>query len=153
DKLGAIVKLETGGVACWAKAVAKGNPDLFDPCANKAVAKYAKAFQAGSCAGGAGDCRIIAFGDCVVPVASMFPGPGPNKCEAARVNAMGKLAGALLNCVAEKAPADVDPCAGKALGKFRKAWDKVTGCVGDGQADDAALFLGAACVRPVVTLD
>src|SRR5439155_1731695 len=82
-----------------------------------------------------------------------------SKCESARLKAAGKAASRKLGCYAKAArkglPVDSSAggCLDKAHAKFVAAFDKVTGCTGDGQADAVETLIDVQCVHQPVDAD
>jgi len=111
--------------------------------------------QRGTCSGVQSDCESLAD-DCRDKVRAALPdgtsAASASKCEAARLKAAGKAASRKLSCYAKAArkgvPVDSAPggCLDRAHAKFVKAFEKVTGCAGDGQADAVEAVVDAQCV-------
>ncbi len=155
-KLKAIAKMEARLLGCQAKVAKKGDPSLEGACDMKAMDKFATAFgNAGTCSGVQADCGSLA-GDCRDKVRAALPdgtsAASASKCEAARLKAAGKAASRKLGCYAKAArkgiPVDsaAGGCLDKAHAKFVAAFDKLTGCTGDGQADAIEAVIYAQCV-------
>src|SRR5438128_5240265 len=118
--------------------------------------KFGTAFgKAGTCSGVQSDCEGLADG-CRDKVRAALPdgtsAATASKCEAARLKAAGKAASRKLGCYAKAArkgiPVDsaAGGCLDKAHAKFVAAFDKLTGCTGDGQADAIEAVIYAQCV-------
>src|SRR5262249_48030167 len=76
----------------------------------------------------------------------------PSNCEAARLKAAGKLASGELGCISKAAAKSlpVDPsCILKATAKFTAAFNKVSGCTGDGNAAGIQSQVESSCVDPI----
>src|SRR5439155_426789 len=75
-----------------------------------------------------------------------------DKCTAAKLKAIGKKESGLLACQAavDSAPGG---CLDKANGRFVKAFDKVTGCTGDGQDGAVETRIDDECVGQQVVVD
>ncbi len=155
-KLRAIANREARLVRCQAKVARSGDPSLEAACDARGVANFPTAFgSAGTCSGVQSDCESLAD-DCRDKVRAALPdgtsAASASKCEAARLKAAGKAASRKLSCYAKAArkgvPVDSAPggCLDRAHAKFVKAFEKVTGCAGDGQADAVEAVVDAQCV-------
>ena len=162
-KLKAIGKKESGLLACQAKVATKGDPSLQAACDAKVLGKFATAFaKAGTCPGMQSDCEAIAD-DCRDQIRAALPdgttAATASKCESARLKAAGKKASSKLGCYAKaatkEAAVDSAPggCLDKANGRFVKAFDKVTGCTGDGQDGAVETRIDDECVGQQVVVD
>jgi hypothetical protein len=159
-KLKAIGKKERGLLSCQAKVATKGTAAVEPACDSKAIAKFDSAYdKPGACSAPLNvTCEMIAD-DCRDKVRAALPDGSdvtPSKCEASRLKAAGKKAGAKLTCYA-KASAKSQPvdanCLSKAEAKFTSAFNKVTGCTGDGNATGIEAIIDTECVDQLVTLD
>ncbi|HJQ85083.1 MAG TPA: hypothetical protein VKA21_13450, partial [Candidatus Binatia bacterium] len=160
-KLKAVGKKESGLLGCQSKVAAKGDPSLEADCNAKVIAKFSVKFaKAGVCGGVEADCEAIAD-DCRDQVRTALPDgtSTANKCESARLKAAGKKASRKLNCYAKAAlkglPVDSAPggCLDKASAKFVAAFDKVSGCTGDGQTATIESLIDDECVDQQVVVD
>ncbi len=160
-KLKAIAKKESGLINCNASVASTGTTAKLAACEAKVVTKFNTAMtKAGTCNGVAADCESIAD-NCRTNVRTQLPDgtTSKSKCESARLKAAGKKAAALLNCYAKAAlkelPVDNAPggCLDKAATKFTTAYDKVTGCTGDGQTAAVETLVDNACVGDELTVD
>src|ERR1051325_1584647 len=141
-KLKAIAKKEAGLLKCQAKVALKGDPSLAAACNTKVMTRFSTAFgKAGACAGVEADCETI--GDALRdPGRAALPDGTTlvtaSKCESKRLKAAARKAKSKLGCYAKAAlkdvPVDAAPggCLDKASSRFAQAFDKVTGCTGDG---------------------
>jgi hypothetical protein len=156
-KTKSIGKKESGLLGCSAKEATK---DGVEPaCDDKASAKFMKAYdKPTTCAPPApseGQCETTAD-SCQSTIRGLLPdgnGTTPSKCEASRLKAAGKLASAELGCYAKAATKGVavDPlCISKAQGKFTSAFNKVSGCTGDGNASGIQSDVENDCVNNMV---
>jgi hypothetical protein len=162
-KLKAIAKKEAGLLGCQATAAKKGDPSGVAACDAKVMAKFNTNFaKAGTCAGDLAVCEAIAD-DCRSKVRAALPdGTTPataSTCEAARLKAAGKKASRRLGCYGKAAKKDegVDAapggCLDKASAKFEAAFEKVSGCTGDGQTAAIETLVDGECVTQLVTTD
>ena len=162
-KVKAIAKEEARLLGCQAKVAKKGDPSLEAACDAKAMDKFGTAFgKAGTCSGVQSDCEGLADG-CRDKVRAALPdgtsAATASKCESARLKAAGKAASRKLGCYAKAArkglPVDSSAggCLDKAHAKFVAAFDKVTGCTGDGQADAVETLIDVQCVHQPVDAD
>lgn len=163
SKLKAIAKLQKGLLLCHAKVAQKGDASILADCEQKAQSKVADAFvKAGTCSGDAALCTTLA-GQCANEVRDLLPdGASPataSKCEAARLKAAAKLTASLLGCASKAAKAGVPiaigegSCVAKAQAKYTAAFDKVSGCSGDGQASVVQRSLQRHCPSAALQLD
>jgi hypothetical protein len=160
-KLKAIGNREAGLLTCQSKAAQRGDTSIVAACEAKVQAKFSASFaKTGTCSGVQDDCKAIAD-DCGDKVRAALPDgtTTASKCEASRLKAAGKKAQQKLLCYSKAAKRDVpvDSAAGgcldKAAAKFVKAFDKVTGCTGDGQTGAIEALIDNECVGQQVTTD
>jgi hypothetical protein len=158
-KVKAIGKKEKALLACQAK-VALG-ASVEPACDTKAMTKFGSAYARFTCtAPAASVCEDIAD-DCRDRVrAALSDGSAatPSRCEAARLKAAGKKAGAKLGCYAKAAAKDApvdSACLLKAEGKFSTAYNKVSGCPTDGPGGEANTesLIDDECVAQLLTVD
>jgi hypothetical protein len=158
-KVKAIGKKEKGLLACQAKLALGASVE--PACDSKYMTKFDSAYNKSTCTSPpAAVCEAIAD-DCRDKVRLALPDGNtatPSRCEAARLKAAGKKAGAKLGCYAKAAAKDaaVDPaCLTKAEGKFSTAYNKVTGCATDGPSGEMSTetTIDNECVDQVVTVD
>src|SRR5438552_15696514 len=162
-KVKAIAKEEARILGCQAKVAKKGDPSLEAACDAKAMDKFGTAFgKAGTCSGVQSDCEGLADA-CRDKVRAALPdgtsAATASKCESARLKAAGKAASRKLGCYAKAArkglPVDSSAggCLDKAHAKVVAAFDKVTGCTGDGQADAVETLIDVQCVHQPLDAD
>src|SRR3989441_1118914 len=155
-KLRAIASREARLLRCQAKVARSGDPSLEAACDARAVANFPTAFgSAGMCSGVQSDCESLAD-DCRDKVRAALPdgtsAATASKCESVRLRTAGKATIRKLGCYARAArkgvPVDSAPggCLDRAHTRFVAAFNKVTGCAGDGQADAVEAVIYAQCV-------
>jgi cell division septation protein DedD len=158
-KVKAIGKKEKALLACQAK-VALG-ASIEPACDSKASTKFGTAYARFTCTAPAVSvCEDIAD-DCRDQVRAALPDGSaatPSRCEAARLKAAGKKAGAKLGCYAKAAAKDApvdSACLLKAEGKFSTAYNKVSGCPTDGSGGEANTesLIDDECVAQLLTVD
>src|SRR5258705_10938887 len=89
-------KKEAGKMSCYSKAAAKSVP-VDSACLTKVEAKFAAAFaKAGMARGRTPPAAESSVDTCVANLVAAIPGSG--KCQAAKLKAAGKAAGAELPC-------------------------------------------------------
>jgi hypothetical protein len=119
---------------------------------DRPVVGFDKSFaKAGACTGVREDCFAVAT-SCPTALQGLLPATGA-KCVATRIKAAGKLVTSLTSCYAKSKTAAVANCVLETTAKFRKSYDKVTGCAGDGQTESVLAGAIDACVTPVATTD
>jgi len=154
-KAKAIGKKEGSLLSCSSKEATKG-PSGTPACNTKASGKFTTAYNkptgcvpgaptAGTCEGTADSCQTTLRG--LLPDGSDVT---PSKCEASRLKAAGKLASGELSCISKAAtkalPVDA-ACISKAVGKYVTAFNKVSGCTGDGNAAGIQTSIQNNCVN------
>jgi hypothetical protein len=160
-KVKAIGKKESGLLGCSGKEATKGTaavqPTCNDKVSGKFVAKYDKPTGCVPAAPSDSTCETAADA-CQSAIRAALPDGddvNPSKCEAARLKAAGKLASGELGCISKAAAKSlpVDPaCITKATGKFTAAFNKVSGCTGDGNASGIQGQVESSCVDPIVAV-
>ncbi len=161
-KLKAIAKKEKGRLGCHAKAAASGSSATLAACQTKASTAFGAAMsKLTGCSGTTSDCEAQAD-SCTNSVRIALPdgsGGTGSSCEAARLKAAAKKASAKLRCYLKAAtkglPVDTSPggCLDKANTKFTAAFNKVSGCTGDGDAASVESLIDSECVSQLVTVD
>jgi len=159
-KLKAIAKKEKALLRCHAKAAATGSAASVEACRTKASNAFSAAMsKLTGCSGTTLDCEAQAD-SCTDSVRIALPdgsGGTGSSCEAARLKAAGKKASAKLRCylkaAAKGVPVDTAPggCLDKATTKFTAAFNKVSGCTGDGNAASVESLIDSECVSQLVT--
>ena len=157
-KLRAIGKRESALLACQAKVAVKGS-SVEQGCDSKASSKFSTSYnKPGTC--GAPDASVCeALADsCRDQLRAALPdgGASPSQCEAARLQAAGRKASAKLACYAKaaiKGAPVASGCLTKAENKFTSAFNKVSGCTGDGAAASIEALIDSACVDLLITVD
>jgi hypothetical protein len=154
-KVKAIGKKESGLLGCSAKEATKtvtgceaGVSGKFSAAYNKPTGCSPAAPSESQCEAAADSCQSMIRGS--LPDGS---GTSPSKCEASRLKAASKLASGELGCYSKAAAkgAPVDPaCIAKATGKFTTAFDKPSGCTGDGNASGIQTDVENDCVKNMV---
>jgi len=160
-KIKAIGKKEKSLLGCSGKEATKGpsvQPDCNDKASLKFTAKYDKPTGCVPAAPSDSTCESAADA-CQAAVRSALPDGDdvtPSKCEASRLKAAGKLAAGELGCYAKASSRSlpVDPaCLSKAIDKFTAAFDKVSGCTGDGDAAGFQSLVESRCVDNMIQVD
>src|SRR5689334_21275236 len=153
-KIKAIGKKEKSLLGCSGKEATKGpsvEPDCNDKASLKFTAKYDKPTGCVPAAPSDSTCESAADA-CQAAVRSALPDGDdvtPSKCEASRLKAAGKLGAGELGCYAKASSKSIpiDPaCLAKATGKFTAAFNKVSGCTGDGNAAGIQSLVESDCV-------
>jgi hypothetical protein len=160
-KIKTIGKKEAGLLGCSAKEATK---DGVQPTCNSTVSgKFTPAYDkpTGCVPAAPSDTTCETAADsCQSTLRTALPdgnGTTPSKCEAARLKAAGKLASGELGCYskasAKALPVDTVGCIPKNTGKFAAAFNKVTGCAGDGNASGIQTSVENNCVKNMVAVD
>ncbi len=158
-KIKAIAKKEKALFGCSAKEATTSGiaPGCETTVSGKFGTAYNKPTGCSPAAPAEMTCETTAD-SCQSAVRGQLPdGPTPpNKCEATRLNAAGKLASGELGCYAKAAakgvPVDTVGCIPKAQGKFLTAFNKVSGCTGDGNPTGIQTLVENQCVKNMADL-
>ena len=159
-KVKAIGKKESALLACQSKVATKPAADVQPLCDAKTVMKFnAKFDRPGVCGAPSANMCAELTDACRDQIRAALPdgdGTNPSSCEATRLKAAGKKAGAKLGCYAKAASKSTgvdSTCLAKADVKFSKNFSKVTGCAGDGQLASIESLIDTYCVDALVTAD
>jgi len=160
-KVKAIGKKESGLMGCSGKEATKGTAAVQPACNQKVSGKFTVKYNkpTGCVPGAPSDTTCENAADaCQSALRAALPDGDdvtPSKCEAARLKAAGKLASGELGCISKAAAKGLplDPaCTSKATGKFSAAFNKVSGCTGDGNASGIQTTVENNCVNPMVQM-
>src|SRR5579862_2293821 len=154
-KLKAIGKKDSGLLGCAAKEATKTVTGCEATVSGKFSAAYNKPTGCAPGAPSESQCETLAD-SCQSTIRAVLPdgsGSSPSKCEASRLKAAGKLASGELGCISKAAakgiPVD-SGCISKTTGKFTTAFNKVSGCTGDGNASGIQTGIENTCVNNMV---
>jgi hypothetical protein len=154
-KVKAIGKEAAAVLGCSAGEAKKSGTE--PACDSKVSGRFAKSYDKPTgCSPSAPTdttCETAVDVACQTAIRAVLPdgnGTTPSKCEAARLKAAGNLASAELNCISKAAIKGIaidSGCVSKATANFTKAFNKVRGCTGDGNASGIQADVENDCVN------